>query len=145
MTVFVNAIMYYKVKNATSAVANVDDYSGSAQLLAATTLRNVLGTRNLGDILSEREAIAREMQEGLDSATDPWGVLVERVEVKDVRVPENLQRAMAAEAEAARNARAKVIIFVHATTATLLPQGDSGRGGAQGQQSPQTRRGGYHR
>jgi len=109
VTVFVNAIMYYKVKDATSAVANVDDYSGSAQLLAATTLRNVLGTRNLGDILSEREAIAQEMQSGLDEATDPWGVLVERVEVKDVRVPENLQRAMAAEAEAARNARAKVI------------------------------------
>ena len=109
MTVFVNAIMYYKVKDATSAVANVDDYSGSAQLLAATTLRNVLGTRNLGDILSEREAIAQEMQSGLDEATDPWGVLVERVEVKDVRVQENLQRAMAAEAEAARNARAKVI------------------------------------
>ena len=123
---FVNAIMYYKVKDATSAVANVDDYSGSAQLLAATTLRNVLGTRNLGDILSEREAIAQEMQvyrqrqnlnktvmfhikSGLGEATDPWGVLVERVEVKDVRVPENLQRAMAAEAEAARNARAKVI------------------------------------
>ena len=128
---FVNAIMYYKVKvgeylkylilqlslsllsfdpqNATAAVANVDDYSGSAQLLAATTLRNVLGTRNLGDILADREAIAHEMQTGLDEATDPWGVLVERVEVKDVRVPENLQRAMAAEAEAARNARAKVI------------------------------------
>ena len=90
-------------------MANVDDYSGSAQLLAATTLRwvlfdfaeyiiiitiiiviiitiiitirNVLGTRNLGDILSEREAIASEMQQGLDSATAPWGVLVERVEV----------------------------------------------------------------
>jgi erythrocyte band 7 integral membrane protein len=54
--------MYYKVKDATSAVANVDDYSGSARLLAATTLRNVLGTRNLGDILSERESIAQEMQ-----------------------------------------------------------------------------------
>ena len=90
-------------------MANVDDYSGSAQLLAATTLRNVLGTRNLGDILADREAIAHEMQVGLDEATDSWGVLVERVEVKDVRVPENLQRAMAAEAEAARNARAKVI------------------------------------
>ena len=54
MTVFVNAIMYYKVRDPTSAVANVDDYSGSARLLAATTLRNVLGTKNLGDILSER-------------------------------------------------------------------------------------------
>ena len=62
MTVFVNAILYYKVKNATHAVANVDDYSGSARLLAATTLRNVLGTLSLGDILSQRETIAREMQ-----------------------------------------------------------------------------------
>ena len=62
MTVFVNAIMYYKVKDPISAITNVDDYSGSARLLAATTLSNVLGTRNLGDILSERESIAQEMQ-----------------------------------------------------------------------------------
>ena len=62
VTVFVNAIMYYKVSDATSAIANVDDYSGSSRLLAATTLRNVLGTKNLGDILSEREAIAHEMK-----------------------------------------------------------------------------------
>jgi len=109
VTVFVNAIMYYKVADATRAVANVDDYSGSARLLAATTLRNVLGTKNLGDILSERESIAHEMQTLLFEATEPWGVNVERVEVKDVRVPEQLMRAMAAEAEAAREARAKVI------------------------------------
>ena len=81
MTVFVNAILYYKVKNATHAVANVDDYSGSARLLAATTLRNVLGTLSLGDILSQRETIAREMQSTLDDATEAWGVQVERVEV----------------------------------------------------------------
>ena len=62
VTVFVNAIMYYKVANATHAVANVDDYSGSSRLLAATTLRNVLGTLNLGEILSQRESIAKEMQ-----------------------------------------------------------------------------------
>ena len=62
VTVYVSAIMWYKVKDATSAIANVDDYSGSAKLLAATTLRNVLGTRNLGDILSERESIAQEME-----------------------------------------------------------------------------------
>ena len=109
MTVFVNAIMYYKVKDATCAVANVDDYASSAKLLAATTLRNILGTKTLADILSERETIAHDMQVSLDEATEPWGVKVERVEVKDVRVPEQLQRAMAAEAEAAREARAKVI------------------------------------
>merc|ERR1712013_636023 len=101
--------MYYRVNDAISAVNNVDDYSGSARLLAATTLRNVLGTKELGDILSERESIAHAMQELLHEATEPWGVTVERVEVKDVRVPEQLMRAMAAEAEAARNARAKVI------------------------------------
>merc|ERR1719266_1506513 len=109
VTVFVNAIMYYKVKDATLAVANVDDYAGSAKLLAATTLRNILGTKTLADILAERETIAHDMQVSLDEATEPWGVYVERVEVKDVRVPEQLQRAMAAEAEAAREARAKVI------------------------------------
>ena len=62
VTVFVNAIMYYKVANATHAVSNVDDYSGSARLLAATTLRNVLGTMTLGDILCQRESIAKEMK-----------------------------------------------------------------------------------
>ena len=109
MTVFVNAIMYYKVSDPTSAVANVDDYSGSARLLAATTLRNIIGTRNLGDILSERESIDTEIQELLHEATEPWGMKIETVGVKDVRVPEQLMRAMAAEAEAAREARAKVI------------------------------------
>ena len=142
MTVFVNAIMYYKVKDATSAVANVDDYCASARLLAATTLRNILGTKTLGDILAERESIAHDMQVSLDEATDPWGVYIERVEVKDVRVPEQLQRAMAAEAEAAREARAKVGPEGDRSDKPIA-QGDSGRGGAQGQQSPQTRRGGY--
>jgi len=69
----------------------------------------VLGTRNLSEILAEREAISHAMQSSLDEATDPWGVKVERVEIKDVRLPLQLQRAMAAEAEAAREARAKVI------------------------------------
>ena len=76
MTVYVSAIMWYKVKDATSAIANVDDYSGSAKLLAATTLRNVLGTRNLAEILSERESISKVMQDALDEATDLWGVKV---------------------------------------------------------------------
>ena len=67
MTVFVNGIMYYKVKNAIHAVANVDDFGGSARLLAATTLRNVLGTMTLGEILSHRENIAREMKVTLAS------------------------------------------------------------------------------
>lgn len=109
VTVHVDAIMYYKVSNPTHCIANVDDYGQSTRLLAATTLRNVLGTKSLGDILSERESIAHDMQGALDEATGPWGVKVERVELKDVRLPQQLQRAMAAEAEAAREARAKVI------------------------------------
>lgn len=109
VTVCVDAVIYYRVREPLAAVVNVNNYSHSTRLLAATTLRNVLGTRNLAEILSEREAISHTMQTALDEATDPWGVKVERVEMKDVRLPLQLQRAMAAEAEAAREARAKVI------------------------------------
>merc|ERR1712012_274940 len=109
VTVAVDAVVYYKISNPMSAICNVEDYSESTKLLAATTLRNILGTRNLTDILAERETIARDILSHLDEATDPWGIKVERVEVKDVRLPMQLQRAMAAEAEAARDARAKVI------------------------------------
>ncbi|XP_046455293.1 band 7 protein AGAP004871-like isoform X6 [Daphnia pulex] len=109
VTVAVDAVVYYRVHNPTIAVSNVENFSHSTRLLAATTLRNVLGTKNLAEVLSERETISHTMQSSLDEATDPWGVKVERVEIKDVRLPVQLQRAMAAEAEAAREARAKVI------------------------------------
>jgi len=109
VTVSVDAVVYYRVSNPTMATNNIEDYSHSTRLLAATTLRNVLGTKNLAEILSERETISQVMQNALDEATDPWGVKAERVEIKDVRLPVQLQRAMAAEAEAAREARAKVI------------------------------------
>merc|ERR1712062_150219 len=71
--------------------------------------RNILGTKSLHEILSDRESISTSMQTVLDDATEPWGIKVERVEIKDARLPEQLQRAMAAEAEASREARAKVI------------------------------------
>nr|XP_040575467.1 band 7 protein AGAP004871-like [Lepeophtheirus salmonis] len=109
VTLSVDAVVYYRVSNPTMATNNIEDYSHSTRLLAATTLRNVLGTKNLAEILSERESISHVMQSSLDDATDPWGVKVERVEIKDIRLPVQLQRAMAAEAEAAREARAKVI------------------------------------
>ncbi|XP_052787994.1 mechanosensory protein 2-like [Mya arenaria] len=109
VTVAVDAVVYYRVYNAATSITNVEDANRSTRLLAATTLRNVLGTKNLSEILADREAISHQMQTSLDEATDPWGVKVERVEVKDVRLPVQLQRAMAAEAEAAREARAKVI------------------------------------
>nr|XP_014290362.1 band 7 protein AGAP004871-like isoform X2 [Halyomorpha halys] len=109
VTVHVDAVVFYRVNSPTMATNNVENYSHSTRLLAATTLRNVLGTRNLSEILSERETISHTMQAALDIATEPWGVKVERVEIKDVRLPVQMQRAMAAEAEATREARAKVI------------------------------------
>jgi len=109
VTVAVDAVVYYRVQNPTIAISNVENFSLSTRLLAATTLRNVLGMKNLSEILTDRENISHSMQATLDEATDPWGVKVERVEIKDVRLPVQMQRAMAAEAEAAREARAKVI------------------------------------
>ena len=81
MTVSVDAVVYFRISNATVAVSNVEDYGRSTRLLAATTLRNVLGTKDLSQILSERETISHIMQSSLDEATDPWGVKVERVEM----------------------------------------------------------------
>lgn len=109
VTVSVDAVVYYRVSNATVSVANVENAHHSTRLLAQTTLRNILGTKSLHEILSDRESISSSMQAALDEATEPWGIKVERVEIKDVRLPVQLQRAMAAEAEAAREARAKVI------------------------------------
>eukprot|EP00095_Tigriopus_kingsejongensis_P009972 maker-scaffold17_size721972-snap-gene-4.16 protein:Tk09972 transcript:maker-scaffold17_size721972-snap-gene-4.16-mRNA-1 annotation:"hypothetical protein DAPPUDRAFT_313426" len=109
VTVSVDAVVYYRVSNATVSVANVENAHHSTRLLAQTTLRNILGTKNLHEILSDRESISGSMQTVLDEATTAWGIKVERVEIKDARLPVQLQRAMAAEAEAAREARAKVI------------------------------------
>lgn len=81
MTVAVDAVVYYRVSNATVAIANVEDYGNSTRLLAATSLRNVLGTRNLSEILSDRENISHLVMSILDEATDPWGVKVDRVEM----------------------------------------------------------------
>ncbi|KAK3106290.1 hypothetical protein FSP39_017031 [Pinctada imbricata] len=109
VTVAVDAVVYFRVFDPIMSVCNVDNAFRSGQLLAATTLRNVLGTKLMSELLTERDSIAASMQSLLDTATDPWGIKVERVEIKDVRLPVQLQRAMAAEAEATREARAKVV------------------------------------
>ncbi|CAG2108778.1 unnamed protein product, partial [Medioppia subpectinata] len=109
VTVTVDAVVYYRVFNPTSTVCNVENYTYSTQLLAATSLRNILGTKSLSDILSDRASISSTLQVVLDEGTNPWGVKVERVEIKDAHLPVQMQRAMAAEAEASRDARAKVI------------------------------------
>ncbi|XP_057317449.1 stomatin-like [Hydractinia symbiolongicarpus] len=109
VTVSVDAVTYFRISNPIASVCNVEDANRSTRLLAQTTLRNELGTKNLSEVLMERENISHNLQRILDEATDPWGVKVERVEIKDVRLPQMLQRAMAAEAEASREAKAKVI------------------------------------
>merc|ERR1719460_1215001 len=109
VTVTVDAVCFFKVSEPMASVCNVENASSSTKLLASTTLRNILGTKTLQEILSDRESTAEVILQQLDEATDPWGIKVDRVEVKDVRLPQDLQRAMAAEAEASREARAKVI------------------------------------
>jgi len=109
VTVSVDAVVYYKIQDPLSSVCNIANAHSSTKLLASTTLRTILGTKNLSECLSERDTIANGLMSQLDHATDPWGIKVERVELKDVRLPQSMQRAMAAEAEASREARAKVI------------------------------------
>ncbi|KAK1786395.1 hypothetical protein P4O66_018094, partial [Electrophorus voltai] len=108
VTVCVDGVVYFRVNDPILSVANVANADMSTRLLAQTTLRNILGTKNLAEVLSDRESISHNMQVVLDEATHMWGIMVERVEIKDVKLPQQLQRAMAAEAEAAREARAKV-------------------------------------
>lgn len=109
VSVSVNAVVYSRVDDPLKAILQIRNYYYATQLLAQTTLRNVLGTRTLSEILVERERISFMLQEILDEATDKWGVKVERVEIKDVQLPLALQRAMAYEAESKVDARAKVI------------------------------------
>ncbi|XP_060066096.1 band 7 protein AGAP004871-like [Ylistrum balloti] len=109
VTVAVDAVIYCYVFDPVMSVCNIQDAFGSTRLLAATTLRTVLGTKNMTEMLADRDTISKEMQQILDESTDPWGIKVERVEIKDVRLPHQLQRAMAAEAEASREASAKVL------------------------------------
>ncbi|KAI6205800.1 Band 7 protein family and Stomatin family-containing protein [Aphelenchoides besseyi] len=104
-----DAVVWYRIFNATISIANVENSHLSTRLLAQTALRNILGTRSLSDILSDRDEIAAVMQNLLADTTARWGIKVERVEIKDVRLPVQLQRSMAREAESARDARAKVI------------------------------------
>ncbi|RZC36143.1 Band 7 domain containing protein [Asbolus verrucosus] len=109
VTVGVDAVVFCRVEDPLKAITKIINYNYSTQQLAMTALRNILGTRTLADLLTEKEAIAQAMQQSLDNATDPWGVKVERVEITDVRLPQDMQRVMAAEAEAGREARAKLI------------------------------------
>jgi len=109
VSVKVNAVIYYRVMSPTNAVVEVENYMFATSQLAQTTLRSVLGEVELDDLLSNREQLNQNLQEILDSATDPWGIKISMVEIKHVDLPIEMQRVMARQAEAERERRAKVI------------------------------------
>jgi len=109
VTVKVNAVVYFRVVNPESAVVKVLDYIRATSQIAQTTLRSVLGQSELDELLAQREAINLRLQRIIDEQTEPWGVKVSIVEVKDVELPDSMQRAMARQAEAEREKRAKII------------------------------------
>lgn len=105
----VNAVVYFRVVDPQAAVVEVLDYVEATRQISMTTLRSVLGRVELDDILSERDKLNRELQQIIDEHTDPWGIKVSTVEVKDVKIPTEMQRAIARQAEAERERRSKVI------------------------------------
>jgi len=109
VTVKVNAVVYFRVVQADAAVLKVLDYIRATSLLAQTTLRNTLGQSDLDELLSQREKLNIRLQQVIDEGTNPWGIKVGLVEIKDVELPETMQRAMAAQAEAERDRRAKIV------------------------------------
>jgi regulator of protease activity HflC (stomatin/prohibitin superfamily) len=109
VSVKVNAVVYFRVMDPNRAVVEVESYHYATSQLAQTTLRSVLGQVELDDLLSERERLNVQLQQILDQHTDPWGIKVSAVEVKHVDLPADMQRAMARQAEAEREKRAKII------------------------------------
>ena len=109
VTVKVNAVAYFRVVDPAAAIINVENYKRATSQISQTTLRNVIGQSELDEILAHREKINQELRRIIDEATEPWGVRVEIVEIKDVELPPGMQRAMAKQAEAEREKRAKII------------------------------------
>ena len=109
VTVKVNAVLYFRVVSAKEAVVQVENYLYATSQLAQTTLRSILGQAELDELLSEREKLNLALQQVIDRDTEPWGVKVSKVEVKNVDLPQEMQRAIARQAEAERERRAKVI------------------------------------
>jgi regulator of protease activity HflC (stomatin/prohibitin superfamily) len=109
VSVKVNAVVYYRVIDPRRAIVEVENYMYATSQLAQTTLRSVLGQAELDDLLANRERLNHELQHILDQHTDPWGIKVSAVEVKHVDLPQDMQRAMARQAEAEREKRAKII------------------------------------
>ncbi len=109
VTVKVDAVVYFRVVRPEDAILNVEQYIRATSLLSQTTLRNVVGQSELEDLLAHRDKINERLQSLIDEGTEPWGIKVTMVEVRDVELPESMQRAMAAQAEAERERRAKIV------------------------------------
>lgn len=109
VSVKVNAVIYFRVVDAERAIVSVEDYYYATSMIAQTTLRSVLGQSQLDDLLSKRDEINADLQRIIDQATEPWGIKVSSVEVKNVDLPQEMQRAIARQAEAERERRSKVI------------------------------------
>lgn len=109
VSVKVNAVIYFRVVEAERAIVSVEDYYYATSMIAQTTLRSVLGQSQLDDLLSKRDEINADLQRIIDQATEPWGIKVSSVEVKNVDLPQEMQRAIARQAEAERERRSKVI------------------------------------
>lgn len=109
VTVKVNAVVYFRVIDPTKAITEVEDYNYATSQISQTTLRSVLGQSQLDDLLSKRDELNIELQKIIDQQTEPWGIKVSAVEVKNVDLPVEMQRAMSRQAEAERERRAKVI------------------------------------
>jgi regulator of protease activity HflC (stomatin/prohibitin superfamily) len=109
VTVRVNAVVYFRVVNPVDSVVKVENFRWATSQIAQTTLRNVLGQSELDELLAQRERLNVALQKIIDEHTDPWGIKVSTVEIKDVELPEAMRRSMAAQAEAERERRAKVI------------------------------------
>jgi regulator of protease activity HflC (stomatin/prohibitin superfamily) len=105
----VDAVVYFRVVNPLDAVVKVENYYRATSLIAQTTMRSVLGQSSLDDLLSQRDVINQKLQEIIDRQTEPWGIKVTSVEIKDVALPDSMKRAMAKQAEAERERRAKVV------------------------------------
>jgi regulator of protease activity HflC (stomatin/prohibitin superfamily) len=109
VTVKVDAVVYFRVMKPEDAVLNVEQYIRAASLLSQTTLRNVVGQSELEDLLAHRDKVNEKLQTLIDEGTEPWGIKVSMVEVRDVELPDTMKRAMAAQAEAERERRAKIV------------------------------------
>ena len=109
VTVSVNAVVYFRVVDPSDAVVQIEDFRRATWNISQTTLRNVIGQSELDELLAHREDINQKLQQIIDEATEPWGVKVSIVEIKDVGLPQSMQRAMARQAEAEREKRAKII------------------------------------